>query len=193
MGGGIGERKRFQAGSFGYFFYFILFFIGLKYLFLTTMSQNFWPGDNEHKLFGGDGFSLPDQSYTHLSPRTCRIFRLIDLCGYPVTQHNPTLSVAYTTYAWQNEYIFRSCHLVGIIYNSSSQHEEENIRFRSPRRSMFTTLTDSSSEIFVRWTAFDKTPGSFGTSWSKKHKTFAGNDFRFSNSWEVLRNLCGSC
>ena len=111
MGGGIGEKKRFQAGSFGYFFYFILFFIGLKYLFLTTMSQNFWPGDNEHKLFGGDGFSLPDQSYTHLSPRTCRIFRLIDLCGYLVTQHNATLSVAYTTYAWQNEYIFRSCHL----------------------------------------------------------------------------------
>lgn len=41
MGGGIGEKKRFQAGSFGYFFYFVLFFIGLKYLFLTTMSQNF--------------------------------------------------------------------------------------------------------------------------------------------------------
>ena len=33
--------KRFQAGSFGYFFYFVLFFIGLKYQFLTTMSQNF--------------------------------------------------------------------------------------------------------------------------------------------------------
>ena len=41
MGGGIGETKRCQAGSFGYFFYFILFFNGLKYLFLTTMSQNF--------------------------------------------------------------------------------------------------------------------------------------------------------
>lgn len=93
------------------FFYFILFFIGLKYLFLTTMSQNFCPGDNEHKLFGGDGFSLSDQSYTHLSPHTCRIFRLIDLCGYPVTQHNATLYLAYTTYAWQNEYIFCSCHL----------------------------------------------------------------------------------
>ena len=109
-----GRRYRWeetgQAGSFGYFFYYILFFIALKYLFLTTMSQNFWPGDNEHKLFGGDGFSLPDHSYTHLSPHTCRIFRLIDLCGHPVAQQ-ATLHLAYTTYALQNEYIFRSYHL----------------------------------------------------------------------------------